>query len=250
MMDASYERKRFAHHDNTDMDHSYSHLKLKESEILTDMASAVETPYPKKPLDKAVVAHCGVERLKTGSMWADHCAFRGINISPVVQVGDEQKHRFYAKYKTGTKEPLHIHAKASTEWVVLSGKFDIETGPVYAAPALKSPASEDPVSPSTGRLLGQSASPPRHSGLSASPPRQNGLSVPRGGAATHPSSSQVPDPRRGARPSDPRRRLVPRDSQGPAPQDPLPRVRRRLCVVRRKAGHQHGHGIRLVRIVL
>mmetsp|Transcript_8041 Transcript_8041/g.25184 ORF Transcript_8041/g.25184 Transcript_8041/m.25184 type:complete len:185 (-) Transcript_8041:48-602(-) len=134
MMDASYERKRFAHHDNTDMDHSYSHLKLKESEILTDMASAVETPYPKKPLDKAVVAHCGVERLKTGSMWADHCAFRGINISPVVQVGDEQKHRFYAKYKTGTKEPLHIHAKASTEWVVLSGKFDIETGPVYPIP--------------------------------------------------------------------------------------------------------------------
>ena len=44
------------------------------------------------------------------------------------------KHRFYAKYKRGTKEPLHIHAKASVEWVVLSGKFDVETGPVFHVP--------------------------------------------------------------------------------------------------------------------
>ena len=27
-----------------------------------------------------------------------------------------------------------IHAKASVEWVVLSGKFDVETGPVFHVP--------------------------------------------------------------------------------------------------------------------
>jgi len=136
MMDSSYDRKRFAHHGNSDMDHSYSHLKVSQSDVLEDMASAVDAPYPKKPLDKAIVAHCGAERLKSGSLWADHCAFRGCNISPVVQVGDEPvpKHRFYAKYKSGTKEPLHICAKASMEWVVLSGKFDVESGPVFPQP--------------------------------------------------------------------------------------------------------------------
>lgn len=115
------------------MDNSYSHLRTSHTDALEDMATQAPD-YPIKPLDKAVVAHCGSTRLKTGAEWHDHCAFRGCNISPVVSVGDGSKHRFYAKYRKGTKEPLHIHPKASLEWVVLSGKFDVETGPVFHVP--------------------------------------------------------------------------------------------------------------------
>ena len=118
------------------MDNSYSHLAkhMSQGDVLQDM-TAGKLAFPIKPLDKAVVAHMGVARLKTGSEWHQHCAFRGVEISPVVNVDENtHKHRFYAKYKRGTKEPLHIHAKASVEWVVLSGKFDVETGPVFHVP--------------------------------------------------------------------------------------------------------------------
>jgi len=118
------------------MDNSYSHLAkhMSQGDVLQDM-TAGKPAFPVKPLDKAVVAHMGAARLKTGSEWHQHCAFRGCEISPVVNVDEaSHKHRFNAKYKRGTKEPLHIHAKASVEWVVLSGKFDVETGPVFHVP--------------------------------------------------------------------------------------------------------------------
>mmetsp|Transcript_27555 Transcript_27555/g.82729 ORF Transcript_27555/g.82729 Transcript_27555/m.82729 type:complete len:193 (-) Transcript_27555:53-631(-) len=134
IMDESYDRKRHAHLTDMSMDNSYSHLKVDNGEVLSDMAAMAEKAYPTKALDNAVVAHCGTERLKTGSMWADHCAFRGINISPVIKVGPEQKHRFYARYKQGTEEPLHVHQQATVEWVVLSGRFDVECGPVFDVP--------------------------------------------------------------------------------------------------------------------
>ena len=125
-----------AHLDDASMDNSYSHLAkhMSQGDVLQDM-TAGKPAFPVKPLDKAVVAHMGAARLKTGSEWHQHCAFRGCEISPVVNVDEaSHKHRFYAKYKRGTKEPLHIHAKASVEWVVLSGKFDVETGPVFHVP--------------------------------------------------------------------------------------------------------------------
>ena len=66
------------------MDNSYSHLAkhMSQGDVLQDM-TAGKPAFPIKPLDKAVVAHMGVARLKTGSEWHQHCAFRGVEISPV-----------------------------------------------------------------------------------------------------------------------------------------------------------------------
>ena len=88
--------------------------------------------FPHKSLDTAVAAHCGRDRLETGKDWFEHCAFRGIDVSHVVAPGDGagERHRFYAKYEKGTIEPLHMHQMATTEWVVLSGKFLVEAGPI------------------------------------------------------------------------------------------------------------------------
>ena len=82
------------------MDNSYSHLAkhMSQGDVLQDM-TAGKLAFPVKPLDKAVVAHMGAARLKTGSEWHQHCAFRGCEISPVVNVDEaSHKHRFYAKY--------------------------------------------------------------------------------------------------------------------------------------------------------
>ena len=100
------------------------------------MASAAP-PFPRKPLDKAAIAHCGRERLSSGTNWSDHCAFRGVDISPVCAVdakGDGEKHRYYARYSAGVVEPLHMHQQADLEWVVLSGKFTVEAGPIADVP--------------------------------------------------------------------------------------------------------------------
>ena len=75
------------------MDNSYSHLAkhMSQGDVLQDM-TAGKPAFPVKPLDKAVVAHMGAARLKTGSEWHQHCAFRGCEISPVVNV-DEASHK-------------------------------------------------------------------------------------------------------------------------------------------------------------
>ena len=69
------------------MDNSYSHLAkhMSQGDVLQDM-TAGKPAFPVKPLDKAVVAHMGAARLKTGAEWHQHCAFRGCEISPVVNV--------------------------------------------------------------------------------------------------------------------------------------------------------------------
>jgi len=147
--------------------------------------STAAPPFPHKALDAAVVAHCGRDRLGSGAAWADHCAFRGVDISPVVRADEgaaDEKHRYYARYSAGLQnsaeffnassrargprsreastrpntraattsvsnsrpgpvdepagvvEPLHVNFKADLEWVVLSGKFKVEAGPVNPVP--------------------------------------------------------------------------------------------------------------------
>lgn len=161
-MDDSYDRKRYAHLDNKTMDNSYSHLRaagasanhppalranapqtplrrhrhVDEGAVLAEMSTAAP-PFPHKALDAAVVAHCGRDRLGSGAAWADHCAFRGVDISPVVRADEgaaDEKHRYYARYSAGVVEPLHVNSKADLEWVVLSGKFKVEAGPVNPVP--------------------------------------------------------------------------------------------------------------------
>ncbi|KAK7253879.1 DNA repair and recombination protein [Aureococcus anophagefferens] len=209
-MDDSYDRKRYAHLDNKTMDNSYSHLRaagasantnpplranapqtplrrnrhVDEGAVLAEMSTAAP-PFPHKALDAAVVAHCGRDRLGSGAAWADHCAFRGVDISPVVRADEgaaDEKHRYYARYSAGLQnsadffnassrawctapreasirpntraatvfasnsrpgpvdepigvvEPLHVNFKADLEWVVLSGKFKVEAGPVNPVP--------------------------------------------------------------------------------------------------------------------
>ena len=55
-----------AHLEDASMDNSYSHLAkhMSQGDVLQDM-TAGKPAFPVKPLDKAVVAHMGVARLKT-----------------------------------------------------------------------------------------------------------------------------------------------------------------------------------------
>ncbi|KAH8094208.1 hypothetical protein JL720_4201 [Aureococcus anophagefferens] len=159
-----------------------AHRHVDEGAVLAEMSTA--PPFPHKA-PAAVVAHCGRDRLGSGAAWADHCAFRGVDISPVVRADEgaaDEKHRYYARYSAGLQnsadffnassrawctapreasirpntraattsvsnsrpgpvdepagvvEPLHVNFKADLEWVVLSGKFKVEAGPVNPVP--------------------------------------------------------------------------------------------------------------------
>ena len=140
-MDDSYDRKRYAHLDNKTMDNSYSHLRaagasanhpplrarerppdpppahrhVDEGAVLAEMSTAAP-PFPHKALDAAVVAHCGRDRLGSGAAWADHCAFRGVDISPVVRADEgaaDEKHRYYARYSAGLQNSAEFFNASS-----------------------------------------------------------------------------------------------------------------------------------------
>ena len=63
-------------------------------------------------------------------------------------VHDRERHRLVRKHDSlvsnsrpgpvdepaGVVEPLHVNSKADLEWVVLSGKFKVEAGPVNPVP--------------------------------------------------------------------------------------------------------------------
>lgn len=142
-MDNSANRKRYAHLDNLEMDNSYSNMRVEGA--LDDMIPKDSTlpEYPVSALDTAVAAHCGRERLESGSNWCEHGSFRGVDVSHVVKPSGAEtgrgggavvRHRFYAKYTKGVIEPLHMHQAAGLEWVVLSGKFYVEAGPIVDVP--------------------------------------------------------------------------------------------------------------------
>lgn len=126
-MDDSYQNKRFSHMGNMTMDDSYAGQKYDLLDVVNDATSCNNEILPTTPIEPSAAA-----RLELGlSNWTDHCAFRGVDVQPACKTHPtDGRVRFYAHYKAGTREPLHIHAHANLEWVVISGKFEVEAGPI------------------------------------------------------------------------------------------------------------------------